>query len=166
MYEQSLVTEGVHEEVSTTVQLPSEPSAGGSSSLVDGEDALLSASDIGDSVFFSTSSSHVPPRESHSLESDAADESDPPTAQERSNSETQLVAFREGSPQPHQPQSTTTSTFSFPPSIRLLSIPRQLRTPLPPLGPEHLQVSDTSGLGLPLCVLLFFGCSIPRHCGS
>ena len=173
MYEQSPVTKRIREKLPAAVQpflfsFKSEPSPSGSSSQVDGEDASLSASDIGDSVFFSTSSSHVSPRESRSPESDTADESDPPTTQERSISETQLVPFREGSPQPHQPQSTMISTFSFPPSLRLLSIPRQLHTPLSFLGPEHLQVSDTSSseLDLSLCVLLFLGCNIPRHRGS
>ena len=161
MYEQSLITEGVQEEASTTAQYPGEPGPCGSSSWVDGEDASLSISHIGDSVFFSTSSSHIPPRESHSLESDAADESDPLTTQERSDSETQLVPFREESPKPHQLQLTTISTFSFLPSLRFSPIPRQFHTPLLALYPELFQVSDKTSpeLDMTLCVFPFFGCS-------
>ena len=164
MYEQSPVTKRIREKLPAAVQpflfsFKSEPSPSGSSSRVDGEDASLSTSDIGDSVFPSTSSSHVSPRESRSPESGAADESDPPTTQERSNSETQLVPFREEPPKSHQPQPTAISTFSFLSSLRFPSIPRQFFTPL--LGQEHLQVSDTtsSELDLSLCVLPFLGCS-------
>ena len=168
MYEQSPVTKRIREKLPAAVQpflfsFKSEPSPSGSSSWV--EDAPPSTSDlvspdISDSIFFSTSSSHVSPEES--------DEPDPPTAQGRLNSEMQLVPFRDESPKLHQPRPTAISTFSPLPSLRFLSVPRQLHTPLSFFGPEHLQVSDTSSseLDLSLCVLPFFGCNIPKHHGS
>ena len=124
----------------------SEPGSRDSPSQVDSEDTSLStsgivSSDIGGSAF--------PPTDN-----------DPPTPQKSSSSETQLVPFREESPKPHQPQPSTISTFSFLPSLRLSSIPRQLHTPLSVLDPKHFQVSDTtpSELDLSLCVFPFFGC--------
>ena len=125
----------------------SEPGSRDSPSQVDSEDTSLStsgivSSDIGGSV--------SPPTDN-----------DAPTPQKRSSSETQLVPFREESPKPHQSQPTAISTFSFLPSLRFSSIPRQIHTPLSVLDPEHFQVSDTtpSELDLSLCVFPFFGCS-------
>ena len=172
VYEQNPVTKRIREKLPAAVQpflfsFKREPSPCGSSSRVNSEDTSLStsdvaSSDIGGFVFSSTdtSSSRVSLEEHRSPESDATDKSDPLTTQERSNSETQLVPFREESPKPHQPQPIAISTFSFLPSLRFPSIPRQLRTPLRFFGPEHLQVSDKtpSELDLSLWVFTFFGC--------
>ena len=86
-------------------------------------------------------------RESCSPESDTPDELEPPVPQEWVIPEMELVPFQE-SPKPHQRASM--STFSVLPSLRLLSIPRPLRTPLSFLDPEHFQVSDTTSSELDL----------------
>ena len=166
VYEQSPVTKHVREELSPVVQpfpfpFSSEPNPLGSpSSRINNKDASLStsgvaSSDIGRTVFSSTDTNL--PRDP--LEKSRSPEPDPPAPHEGSNSEMQLVHFREESPRPHQPRPTAIFTFSLLPSLRFPSIPRQLHTPLSFMGPENLQVSNTalSELDLSLCVSLFFG---------
>ena len=169
VYEQNPVTKRIRKKLPPAVQpflfsFKSESNPHDSSSWLDREDASLStsdiaSSDIGGSVFSSTNthSSRVSPESSRSSQSD---KSDSPTPQESSISEIQLVPFREESPKIHQPQPTTTPNFSFLPSLRLPSIPRQLHIPLQSLGPEHLQISDQtpSELDLSVCAFPLFGC--------
>ena len=157
MYERSSTANHIREKLPAAVQpflssFESEPSPSGSSPLVNSQGTSLltsdvTSSDICDSAPASVhaNSSRVPP------EPDAAN---PPTAQEGSISETQLVPFREP-PKPYPHQSTTASSF-FLPSLRFPSIPRQLHTPLSSFGPGYFQVSDTtsSELDLSLCVFL------------
>ena len=69
--------------------------------------------------------------------------------------ETKLVPFQRGDPNLSQP--TTISTFSFLPSLRFPSIPRQLHIPLSLFDPDRFQVSvvmTPSELDLVLCVFL------------
>lgn len=71
--------------------------------------------------------------------------------------ELKLVSIQEEPPRPVPPAATPTPSVL--PSLRFLSIPRQLHTPLSFLGPEHFQVSDTtsSELDMALWVLSFLG---------
>ncbi|KAF9643250.1 hypothetical protein BDM02DRAFT_3123697 [Thelephora ganbajun] len=155
VYEQSRTVQRMREKLPAAAQpflfsFKSEPSpCDSSSSWVTSEDSSLSASDIASpdtssSAFSSTdpTSSRASPEGSCSPESGTLDESDPPTPQETSNSETQLVPFREESPEPHQP--ATIPAFSFLPSLRFPSIPRQLHMPLSLYDPERFQISDTT----------------------
>jgi len=152
VYEQSPVTKRIREKLPLAVQpflfsFNSEPSPSNSSSTwADNEDASFFASDVGSSALSSTdtNSSHVSPAASSSSESDPSGESDPPTPQDRSNSDMELAPFRKESPQPHQPEPTATSTLSFLPSMRIPSIPRPLDIPLSSTSPEHFRVSDTT----------------------
>lgn len=71
----------------------------------------------------------------------ASPEFEPPVPRERTVTELELVPLQEP-PSPLQP--ATTPIPSVLPSLRFLSIPRQLHTSLSFLGPEHFQVSDTT----------------------
>jgi len=85
-------------------------------------------------------------------------ERESPVPCKRATPETNIVSTREESSRPLQP--ATAPNLSVPPSIRFLSIPRQLHTLLSFLGPEHFQVSDTtsSELDMTLWVVPFLGC--------
>ena len=77
----------------------------------------------------------------------------------RSNTEMQLMPFREETPRPHQPSAEF--FFSFHPCLRFPSIPRPLHIPWSYSAPERFQVSDTtsSELDFSLCVFPLFGYS-------
>ena len=126
----------------------------------------IASSDVGGSVYSSTNtnSSRVSPELSCSPQSDKPDS---PIPQERPTSEIQLVPFREESPILRQPQPTMIPIFSLLPSLRFLSIPRQLHIQLQSSGPEHFQVSDTtsSELDLSLCAFPLFSCNIQTSRG-
>ena len=172
MYEQSPVTKRTRDKLPPAVQpfvfsFKAEPSPYGSPPpRENSEDTSLPTSNIASpdtsSSAFSptdTNSSSLSPEASCSPESDKPDESDLPAPNERSNTEMQLMPFREESPRPHQP--STESTFSFHPHLQFPSIPRPLRMPWSSSAPERFQVSDTtsSELDLSWCVFPLFGCS-------
>lgn len=79
----------------------------------------------------------------------ALPEFEPPIARDGTIPELKLVRLREP---PRPPQPATTPGPSVLPSLRLPSIPCQLHTLLPSLGPEHLQVSDTTSSELDMAL--------------
>jgi hypothetical protein len=68
----------------------------------------------------------------------------------------EIVIFREAAPKPHDHAYAAESSFSIHLSIRLPSIPRGPRVPPSLLGPELLQVSDTTSSELDLSLYAFF----------
>jgi len=133
---------------------------GSSPSWVNSEGSFLSTPDVASSdtcgSVFSLTDQNPPnlsARGSSLPEFDALDGLGPPGI--GPISETRLVPSRGGYPNPSQP--APIPTFSILPSLRLPSVPHQLRTPLSLFSPERFQVSavtTSSELDWALCVFL------------
>jgi hypothetical protein len=119
-------------------------------------DQSLDPSDARGSTSSSTNStpSFVSPGKHPTPEIETAGEFGPRTPREGSMSE--IVIFREAAPKPHDHAYAAESSFSIHLSIRLPSIPRGPRVPPSLLGPELLQVSDTTSSELDLSLYAFF----------
>ena len=112
-----------------------------------------------DTIGFTFSSTNSPPtpispREHPASGPETVGEIGPHTP--RGGSMSEIVQFRAVAFKSHGHAFAAVSPFSIHPFVRLLSIPRGLQLPLPPLDPEFLQVSEGTSSELDLSLYAFF----------